>query len=205
MNLWSLAAAAGVTPETARHWLWVLWVTDIIFPLSPTSAVHQFPPTSRWRWIRRRRIRSWKLYFCDVGLASYLLGIESPGQLAAHPLRAALFENLVVTETRKHAFNQGRSDFGFDASYYRGAGGVECRLLYGCGERFGAIEITPDATVSPDWFDLLIRIHGSEPRITSRTVVYGGPQRQRHDSGEAVPLSGLADLLGRLDGENLRP
>ena len=205
VNLPWLAAGAGVSPETARRWLWVLWVSDIIFPLSPIGAGHQFPPASRWRWITSRRARSWKLYFCDVGLASYLLGIEGPGQIAGHPLRAALFENLVVAETRKHAFNQGRSDFGFDASYYRGAGGVECRLLYGSGERFGAIETNSAITVSPDWFDPLTRIHGSEPRITSRTVVYGGIQRQRHDGGEAVPLSGLADLLRRLDGEHLKP
>ena len=205
VNLPWLAAAGGVSPDTARRWLWVLWVSDIIFTLGPTGAVHRFPPTSRWRWIRRRRAGSSRLYFCDVGLASYFLGIEDAGQLAAHPLRAALFENLVVAETRKHAFNQGRSDSRFEASYYRGARGVDCRLLYGSGERFGAIATNPASAVSPDWFDPLTRIYESEPRITARAVVYGGTQRQRHDGGEALPLSGLADLLGRLDGERLKP
>lgn len=202
VSLRRLAAAAGVSPETARRWLWVLWVSDIVFLLNPISAVHQFPATSRWRRIRRRRARSSRLYFHDVGLASYLLGIEDPGQLAAHPLRTALFENLVVTETTKHGFNRRRRP---DVSYYRGAGGVECRLLYGSGQRFGAIETTADAAVSPDWFDPLTWMRECEPRITSGAVVYGGTQRRRHDGGEAPPLSGLADLLGRLDGEHLKP
>ena len=202
MNLWSLAAASGVSPDTARRWLDVLWVSDIIFPLGPTGPVHQLPATSGWRRSRRRRAGSSRLYFHDVGLASYLLGIEDPGQLAAHPLRAALFENLVVAETTKYSFNRRRRP---DVSYYRGAGGVECRLLYGCGERFGAIETNPASAVSADWFDPLIRMRECEPRITSGAVVYGGTQRRRHDGGEALPLSGLADLLGRLDGERLKP
>ena len=163
VNLRWLAAGAGVSPETARRWLDVLWVSDIVFTLSPTLAFPPFPATSRWSWIRRRRARSRRLYFCDVGLASYLLGIEDPGQLAAHPLRAALFENLVVAETLKHAFNQGHGDFPSEVSYYRGAGGVECRLLYGRGQRIGAIEMTLDATVSPDWFDSLTRIYEPGP------------------------------------------
>ena len=205
VNLRWLAAGAGVSPETARRWLDVLWVSDIVFTLSPTLAFPPFPATSRWSWIRRRRARSRRLYFCDVGLASYLLGIEDPGQVAAHPLREALFENLVVAETRKHAFNRGKHDFPSEVSYYRGAAGVECRLLYGRGQRIGAIETDPGATVSPDWFDPLTRIYEPEPRITSRTVVYGGSQGQRHDGGEAVPLSGLAELLRRLDREHLEP
>lgn len=205
LSLWRLTAAAGVSAETARHWLDVLWVSDIVFTLSPVWAIPPLPASSRWRWVERRRTWSERLYFWDVGLASYLLGIESPGRLAAHPLRAALFENLVVAETRKHAYNQGRDDFLSDVSYYRGAGGAECRLVYGSGQRFSALETDPATTVSPDRFELLAGMQESEPRITSRTVIYGGAEVQRHDGVEAVPLSGLADLLRHLDGEHLAP
>jgi hypothetical protein len=41
-----------------------------------------------------------------VGLASYLLDIESEVQLNRDPLRGALFENLVITELLKIRFNR---------------------------------------------------------------------------------------------------
>ena len=197
VNVWSLAAGAGVSPATARHWLDVLWVSDIVFRLHP--ILYTFAPfaaKSRWPWIRKRRARSSKLYSCDVGLGCHLIGIEDPGQLAAHPLRAALFENLVVAETLKHRFNRGRRS---NLSYFRGAAGVGCRLLYEGGLRIGAIETNPGTAVASDWFDPLTRIARSLPRITSRTVVYGGTEGQQHDGGEVVPLAGLAELLRRLD------
>ena len=46
----------------------------------------------------------------------YLLGLESSEQLATHPLRGALFENMVVAEFHKRRFNQGKTPHLF---YYR--------------------------------------------------------------------------------------
>ena len=46
-------------------------------------------------------------YFCDTALAAWLIGIHEEEQLATHPLRGALFENLVVMEFVKHAANRG--------------------------------------------------------------------------------------------------
>ena len=46
--------------------------------------------------IRKRLVKSPKLYFYDVGLASHLIGIEHVEQVATHPLRGALFENMMV-------------------------------------------------------------------------------------------------------------
>ena len=57
--------------------------------------------------IGKRLVKSPKLYFYDVGLASYLIGIENARQVATHPLRGNLFENLVVSEAVKHRFNRG--------------------------------------------------------------------------------------------------
>ena len=70
---------------TARKWLTVLEASYIVFQLPPYHAN-----------IRKRLIKSPKLYFYDVGLASYLIGIEHADQIVTHPLRGALFENLVV-------------------------------------------------------------------------------------------------------------
>ena len=96
VNLTSLGSDAGVSHTTAREWLTVLEASYIIFQLQPFHAN-----------IRKRLVRSPKLYFYDVGLASYLIGIENAGQVVTHPLRGALFENAVAAEALKHRFNRG--------------------------------------------------------------------------------------------------
>ena len=55
----------------------------------------------------KRLIKSSKLYFYDTGLATWLMGINDLAQLATHPLRGHLFENLVITEFAKYFKNQG--------------------------------------------------------------------------------------------------
>jgi len=49
----------------------------------------------------RRLIKTPKLYFLDTGLACNLLGITAVEQLRTHPLRGAIFENLVISELLK--------------------------------------------------------------------------------------------------------
>ena len=97
VNLSSLGADAGVSHTTASHWLTVLEASYIVFRLPAFRAN-----------FRKRLVRTPKLYFHDVGLASYLIGIEHAGQIATHPLRGPLFENAVVVEALKHRFNRGR-------------------------------------------------------------------------------------------------
>lgn len=48
-----------------------------------------------------------KVYFVETGLLCFLLEIKSVEQLAVHPLRGAVFENLVINEMLKHEFNSG--------------------------------------------------------------------------------------------------
>jgi len=49
--------------------------------------------------------KSPKLYFYDVGLASWLIGITEESHLQAHPLRGSLFKNLEVLEMLKARSN----------------------------------------------------------------------------------------------------
>ena len=96
IDLSSLGGDAGVSHTTAREWLTVLEASYILFQLPPYHAN-----------LGKRLVKSTKLYFCDVGLAAYLIGIQNAGQVAIHPLRGALFENAVVAEVLKHRFNPG--------------------------------------------------------------------------------------------------
>ena len=86
LNLSALAGEAGISHSTARAWLSVL---------ESSYLVHLLPPY--YRNFGKRLLKSPKLYFLDVGLASWLLGIRSAETLALHPLRGALFDSLVVS------------------------------------------------------------------------------------------------------------
>ena len=185
VNLSSLGSDAGVSHTTAREWLTVLETSYIIFQLQPFHAK-----------IRKRLVKSPKLYFYDVGLASYLIGIESADQVITHPLRGALFENLTVAEALKHRFNRGRQS---NLSFFRDSRGLECDLFYETGPGIGAIEVKSGSTINSDYFRSLDRVAELIPDISAKAVVYGGTARQSRSDCEVVPLTGLGGVLERLD------
>ena len=189
VNLTSLGADAGVSHTTAREWLTVLEASYIIFQLPPYFAN-----------ISKRLVKSPKFYFCDVGLAAYLIGIENAGQVATHPLRGALFENAVVAEALKHRFNRGNRANLF---FFRDSRGLECDLLYPDGSGFAAFEVKSGATIGSDYFRSLHRVAEAVPDITSKTVVYGGETRQARSDSEVIRLADLGRALDMLevDGE----
>lgn len=93
----ALGADAGVSQPTARACLSVLETSFLCHRLSPWH-----------RNVRKRTIKAPKLHLLDSGLMCFLLGIRSPTQLAAHPLRGAVFETCVVSEIDKARANAGQ-------------------------------------------------------------------------------------------------
>lgn len=185
LNLSSLGADVGVSQPTARAWLTLLERSYVVFLLRPFHAN-----------IRKRLVKSPKLYFYDVGLASYLIGIEGAGQIATHPLRGSLFENAVVAEVLKHRFNRGRRS---NLTFFRDSRGLECDLLYETGHGTVAIEIKSGATVASDWCRSLDQVAGLVPRISAKAIVYGGASRQIRNDCEIAPFADVGQLLRWLD------
>ncbi len=192
VNLSQLGADAGVTQPTAAEWLAVLEASDIVFRLQPYSTK-----------LRKRLTRTPKLYFCDVGLASYLIGINHPDQVLTHPLRGPLFENTAVIEAVKHRLNA--ADRLLNLTFYRDRHGVEVDLLYPTANGLAAIEIKSGQTIASDWFNPTRRLAQSLPEITTQVVVYGGDEPQRRSDATVVPLTALADLLTTLDNTATTP
>ncbi len=187
VNLSSLGSDAGVSHTTAKEWLTVLETSYIVFMLQPFHAN-----------IRKRLVKSPKLYFYDVGLASYLIGIEHAGQLTTHPLRGPLYENAVVAEALKYRFNRGRQS---NLSFYRDLRGLECDLLYETADGIGAFEVKSGATIASDYSRALTRVAELIPRVTYKAVVYGGDDRQTRSDFEALPLHNLAATLKRFEAD----
>ena len=184
-NLSSLGADAGVSHVTARQWLTLLETSYVAFLVPPYHAN-----------IRKRLVKSPKLYFYDVGLACHLLGIEHAKQVTTHPLRGALFENMVIVEALKHRFNRGRSS---NLSFFRDSRGLECDLLYKTGNRVAAIEIKSGATINSDFFPALGRVAELIPDVSMKAVIYGGADRKSRSAGVVAPLADFPALLSSFE------
>ena len=95
LNKNRLANDIGADSKTIDAWLSVLQASYIVFLLPP-----------HFKNFRKRLVKSPKLYFYDVGLASYLLGIKNKGHVLTHPLKGHLFENLIVADRVKQILNK---------------------------------------------------------------------------------------------------
>ena len=92
----SIGTELGVDHKTIQSWMSILETSYTAFLLHPF-----------YRNIGKRLTKTPKVYFYDVGLVCYLLGIETTQQLAHHPLRGAIFENMVVCDMLKERYNKG--------------------------------------------------------------------------------------------------
>ena len=187
INLASLSNDVGVSTTTLRNWLSVLKAGFIVFELPPF-----------FENIGKRVIKSPKLYFADVGLTSYLLGIHTPEQLARDPLRGNLYENLVVAEVMKALHNSGRRP---ELYFYRDSHGNEVDLLIRMEGHLTPIEIKSSATFTTDFIKGLqgfsaLGVAGARPGV----VLYNGEATHSiHGMRVINPLQSenlLADLCG---------
>lgn len=137
LNLNALAHDLGIAQTTARDWLAVLEATYLVFRLPPYHAN-----------VGKRLVKTPKLYFNDTGVAAWLLGITDAATMNVHPMRGALFENLVVAELLRHLRATGAPGTPY---FWRDNIGNEVDLLI---ERAGVlqpIECKSGATFQPEW------------------------------------------------------
>ncbi len=184
LNLESLGNDTGVSQTTAREWVSLLEASYIAFRLPPFFAN-----------VSKRLIKSPKLYFYDVGLAAYLMGISSPTQLAVHPLRGLLFENLIVVEIMKYFLNRGPRRNLF---FYRDSNGNEVDLIIPLAHEYVPIEIKAAATANMDFFKGLNRFSNAVIGARDPILVYDGSDSRVQQGVRIVNLQGLVALLAEL-------
>lgn len=186
LNLNSLGNETGVSHTTAREWISILEASYIIFQLQPWHAN-----------ISKRLIKTPKIYFWDVGLAAYLLGLEEEMQVSRDPLRGNLFENMVVAEISKQYYHRGKRPRIF---FYRDSTGNEVDLVLAQGPDLALVEIKSGQTVTRQFFQGLERFSGLKikDRIKSGVVVYGGDKHQPRSVWEAWPISDLEKLCEKI-------
>lgn len=160
-NALELANEVGVDSKTISSWVSVLTASYVVYLLPPY-----------YENISKRLVKSPKLYFCDPGLACYLLDIESPKQLARDKMRGNIFENLVVMEAVKHRMNAGKEGGVF---YYRDSNGNEVDILIKEDGKITALEVKSSMTYNTEFEKSLKKLpQWIKAPVRRRTVVYAG-------------------------------
>lgn len=160
-NASALSSEVGVSSNTITEWTSILAASYIIFPLRPYFAN-----------ISKRLSKMPKWYFYDTGLAAYLLGIEDPRHIAYHPLRGALFENMVVAEFVKKYMNMARDP---KLYFYRENGGREVDILRQTATGIEAFEIKSAKTFNSAFMSNMKYLDKVLPESAVRsTVIYDG-------------------------------
>ena len=162
LNLAALGADCGISAVTARQWLSVLETSYLCFQLPPYHAN-----------FGKRLTKTPKLYFLDVGLMAWLLGIRDAASLATHAVRGALFETWVVSELVKRRFNAGQRA---DLYFWRDNAGHEVDLVYETPQGLQGVEIKSGSTFATDWPKAIHRwtaLVTDQPACPPR-IVFGG-------------------------------
>ena len=182
-QLWNaapFASSLGVGQHTVRRYL------DI---LTDTYMVRQLPP---WHVnIKKRQVKSPKIYIRDTGLLHLLLGLQKEVDILRHPKCGASWEGLVTEQLIRI--------LDIDHPYFWATHqGAEIDLVFNKGGRMYGVEIkradAPMMTPS-------MRIALEDLKLERIAVIYPGKRRYSiHKQVDVVPLdeilSGMKGIFG---------
>jgi predicted AAA+ superfamily ATPase len=168
VNNSAISAEVGVSSVTIGSWLSILEASHLVYILRP--------------WFENRTsqvVKTPKVYFCDTGLATYLLGIETPEQMRRDPLMGNLFENLVVCEALKARYNYGAEP---NLYFFRNSKGLEIDIILKESGILNLFEVKSGKALNDDFsrnmrkFQELFPSHVSSDSADSvkGTVIYSG-------------------------------
>lgn len=181
VNLSAMSGEVGVSSTTLSEWLSVLEASYIVYRLKPYFSN-----------ITKQQIKSPKIYFTEIGLASYLLGIETENQANRDPLRGNLFENLIVLEVLKSRLNQNQNP---NIYYMRTAKGVEVDLIVKKEEKLYPFEIKTSMTPNKSFSRHLLSFVQAEENALQPRIIYTGQSYPQFSGVEYVNYKDLNDLL----------
>jgi len=171
LNAAELARSLGVSAPTVRHYL------DI---LSGAFMVHQLQPW--FENIKKRQVKSPKIYYRDTGLLHYQLGIGSYHELLSHPKIGASWEGFAIEQAIRfyqpdeQYFWSTQSDAELDLLLFKDGRriGIECKL-----------NDAPKFTKS-------MRTAMQTLKLDELKVIYTGSKSYELDENvQAIPLSHL--------------
>lgn len=177
-NAAPLARSLAVTEPTVRRYLDLLEGVFMVRQLQPWHAN-----------LKKRQVKSPKVYFRDAGILHHLLGIRSERELLNHPACGASWEGYAIEEAIRAVSPDG-------AYFWATHNGAELDLLLvKNGRRIGIECKRSDAPrLTPS-----MRIAMTDLGLDRLIVIYPGARRYPlAEKVEVVPLVEIAGLAGEL-------
>lgn len=133
LNQSKLAASLGVDTHTVRSYTELLCGAFMLRLLPPLYVN-----------LKKRLIKSPKLYVRDPGILHALLGVETNDDLLGHPARGASWEGLVINNIL------ALTKPGVQSSHFRTANGAEIDLILDKGTQRVAVECKASSAPKPE-------------------------------------------------------
>jgi predicted AAA+ superfamily ATPase len=182
-GLWNashLAASLGVSYHTVNRYVDVLEQTFLVRRLPPYFAN-----------LKKRLVKSPKVYFRDSGLLHAFLGIDTSSALHGHPGRGLSWEAFIIDQMIS-AFQRARP--GYRPHFWRTATGQEVDLLMDDGRRQIPFEIKLHSTPTIDDARGVLTCM-ADLGVRRGYVIY--PGREAYSLGHHVTALPAAQLLSR--------
>ncbi|MBU0510202.1 MAG: ATP-binding protein [Chloroflexi bacterium] len=173
VNYTSLANSVGISPNTVKSWLSILRQSYLVFTLQPYSTN-----------IKKRLRKSPKLYFYDMGVLAYFLGIKNVENYKEHYLKGQIFENFIISEIIKENLNQYTHKRFF---YLRDKAGHEVDLVYEEEGKLNLVEIKSGQTYQRGMSKNLLYYQSLLNVETNNFVLYDGQQKQNRSDFTLLP------------------
>ncbi len=158
LNASKLAGSMGVSSHTIKKYIDLLEQTFMVRALPPYTGN-----------LKKRLIKSPKVYIRDTGILHTLLSIDTMEDLFAHPVYGTSYEGYVIENIVSRLPR-------WQASYYRTSNGAEIDLILTRGRRKVAIEIKSSTspkvsksfwhsieTIAPDQTVVVAPVEGEYP------------------------------------------
>ncbi|MFC1765040.1 ATP-binding protein [Planctomycetota bacterium] len=180
-QLWNaskIAASLGVTSPTTRRYLDLLQDTFMVRQLMPYSSN-----------LKKRLVKSPKIYLRDSGLLHALLGIHSPEALLGHPSAGASFEGWIIEQIVSIVPSH------WTLSFYRTSAGAELDLVLQPAQKIPPIVVEIKHALAPKltkgfWSAL------EDVQPQKGYVVYPGKEAYPvADNVQILPMAQLQNIL----------
>ncbi len=160
LNYSAMANDCGIDQKTVLNWLGILEAGFIAFRMQPF-----------YNNLVKRLLQMPKLYFYDTGICASLLEIGDEKQMAHHPLRGLLMENLVVVELLKGRLNKGLRN---NLYYWRDRTGNEIDILLDLSGGAVPVEVKSAVTFHPDFLKGIRYWQKLNPQVKTSYLIFGG-------------------------------
>lgn len=182
-ELWNaskVGQALGVTHPTVQNYLRILEHAFILRVLPPLEVN-----------IKKRLVKTPKVYLRDSGLLHALLRLETDNDLLGHPVYGSSWEGYVIEQVL--GFLGGR----WEAFFFRTSTGTECDLVLQRGRRRLAIECKASTApqLTPDF-------HRATEDLRPESTWVVAPVREAYPVGKTITVTPLPVLLQTLQRMN---